>query len=357
MDLMILNPNLDVVSILDSYESLIWTDRYHECGDFEIYTPVTAKILSEIKKDCYLQISESEHTMIVDGLLIESDTENGNHVTFTGKSLEFILDRRIIWGLKTLTGNLQNAIKTLLNECIISPSDSRRKISNFLFEASTDPAITKLTIDAQYTGANLYEVIVQICKEHNIGFKVILNDKKQFVFKLYAGADRSYDNAAYNPYVVFSPNFGNINSSNYIESKSALRNVALIGGEGEGPDRRYATLGSESGLNRRELFVDARDISSDIGDGVVLTDVEYAAQLNQRGREKLDENMDVTCFEGEAEVTGTFKYGEDFFIGDIVQIEDEYGHAEQSQILEVVISESTAGKLVYPTFRMTSDMQ
>lgn len=350
MELTVLNTSLDAVSIVDVYESFIWTDRYYEYGDFELFTSMTDTILKYIRQDYYVQNRDSEHVMIIEKLRIASDAENGNHITVTGRSLESILDRRIVWGQKTISGNLQNGIRTLLNENVISPSDSNRRISNFIFEASTDPAITSLKIDAQYTGDNLYDVINKICSERSIGFKVTLNDSKQFVFKLYAGADRSYDQEV-NPYVIFSPKFENIINSNYVESKSALKTVTLIGGEGEGAARRYTTVGGGSGLNRRELFTDARDISSDVGNGVVLTNAEYIAQLQQRGREKLAENTDVTSFEGQVETTVMFRYGEDFFNGDVVQIANEYGHETKARIVEIVMSEDEEGSSIYPTFK------
>jgi hypothetical protein len=350
MNLTILNTNLDAVAIVDTYESFIWTDRYCESGDFELYSAMREDILAYIKKDYYLQNGDSEHIMVIENLLISSDTENGNHIKVTGRSLESILDRRIVWGQKTISGNLQAGIETLLNECIVYPSDNNRKIGNFIFETSIDPAITGLTIDAQYTGDNLYDVIRKICEERGIGFKVTLDDYKQFVFKLYAGTDRSYDQASV-PYVIFSPNFENIINSNYIESKHSLKNITLVGGEGEGAARKYTTVGNGSGLNRRELFTDARDISSDIGDGVILTDDEYTAQLQQRGREKLAENTDIISFEGQVETTIMFKYGEDFFNGDVVQISNEYGHETKARILEIVMSENEEGISMYPTFK------
>lgn len=350
MDVTVLNTNLDAISIVDVYESFIWTDRYYEYGDFELFTSMTDTILSYIRQDYYLQSRESEHVMIIEKIRINSDSENGNHITVTGRSLESILDRRIVWGQKTITGNLQNGIRTLLNENVISPADNKRRISNFIFEASTDPAITSLKIDAQYTGNNLYDVINKICSERSIGFKVTLNNNKQFVFKLYAGADRSYDQSV-NPYVIFSPKFENIINSNYVESKSALKTVTLVGGEGEGSARKYTTVGGGSGLNRRELFTDARDISSDVGDGVVLSDAAYTAQLQQRGKEKLAENTDVTSFEGQVETTVMFRYGEDFFNGDVVQIANEYGHETKARIVEIVMSEDEDGNSVYPTFK------
>ena len=105
MELTLLNTSLDAIAILDDYESVIWTDRYWECGDFEIYTPVTTDILSVLKQDYYLRHRESEHVMIIEKLLIKTDVETGNHITVTGRSLESILMRRIVWKQRTISGN------------------------------------------------------------------------------------------------------------------------------------------------------------------------------------------------------------------------------------------------------------
>lgn len=354
MDLVILNTDLEAVSIIDTYKSFIWTDRYQSYGDFELYTPFDVKLLDSIKTDYYIKGWHSEHVMIVEDLTIKTDAEEGAFLTVKGRSLESILDRRIIWGQITISGNLQAVIKSLLEDCIINPSESARKIDNFIFEESTDPLVTDIEIETQYTGDNLYDIVKTICEELDLGFKITLNENNQFVFKLYAGVDRSYDQIEV-PYVIFSPNFENLINSNFIESKSYLKNVTLIGGEGEGSARRYAAIGEDvSGLNRRELFTDARDISSDVGDGVTLTEEEYIAQLEQRGIEKLAENSEFTSFEGQIDNTTMFKYGEDFFNGDIIQLENEYGHQCKARIFEIVMSEDESGSSVYPTFKSLS---
>lgn len=352
MELLVLNTDLESIAVIDTYESLIWTDRYDAYGDFEIYFAMDTNLLSCLKEDYYLWLKDSEHCMIIEDIKIDADTEDGDHLIVTGRSLESILERRIIWGQQVYEGNLQDKIKAMLNDCIISPSIAERKIDNFIFVASTDPKITELTVDHQYTGDGLYEVIKELCTENHIGFKVVLTEENKFAFSLYAGVDRSYDQTD-NPYVVFSPNFENIINSNYYSSKADFKNVTLVAGEGEGASRRTATVGSASGLNRRELFTDARDISSDTEEKT-LTDDEYTAQLTTRGLTKLAEHPITTAFEGEVEATRLFKYGEDFFIGDIVQITDGYGHEGAVYISELVISNSEEGLSIYPTFKTIS---
>lgn len=354
MNLIILDTDFNAVAILDVYESFIWTDRFFECGDFELYTLVTDELLENLQIDYYIVNNESEHAMIIEDIEISADAEDGNHLTVTGRSLESILDRRIIWGLKTLSGKLQTAIKTLITEAIISPSNSDRQISNFTFETTDDETITALTVDCQFTGDNLYDAIVSLCQSNGIGFKVILNDDNEFVFKLYSGSDRSYEQTD-NPYVVFSSNYENINNSNYLESKSSYKNVALIGGEGEGTERVYASTGSATGMDRREMFTDARDVSSEDEDGNTLSDSEYEALLVERGTEDLAENTEVSSFEGSADTTLMYTLNEDYYIGDIVQIMDDYGHEDRVRVVEIVISESEEGYTVYPTFVSVSE--
>lgn len=349
MNIMVLDTNFKPVTILDSFESIVWADRYRSYGDFELYTSANSDILSQIKKNYYITNGNSEHAMIVEQLLITSDVEEGDKIAITGRSLESILDRRIVWGLKTLKGNLQDEIKTLLDECIINPSDSSRKIDNFIFEYSEDPAITNLTIDAQYTGDNVYDVVVDICEERDIGFKITLNQNDQFVFKMYVGIDRSY-NQTENSYVVFGNEFENLINSSYLTNNQKLKNVTLIGGEGEGDERKYTSLGNAVGLERRELFTDARDISSNI-DGVELSIEEYNALLQQRGSEKLSKASDEVAFEGEVETGIMFAYGVDYFIGDTVTVKNEYGIESSPQIIEIIESLDESGYSLVPTFR------
>lgn len=348
MEAWILDENFKNVMYIDVFESFIWTERYSECGEFELYTLITPFLLNNIRQGYYVSLNDSEYVMIVECIEITTDLDEGDHLKITGRSLESILDRRIIWTQTVINGNLQNGIKKLLNENAISPSIAGRAIPGLIFADSTDPAITGLTLRAQYTGNNLYDTIKAICLENNLGFKITLNANNQFVFELYAGTDRSYDQNV-NPYVIFSPEFDNLLGSNYIESKKTLKNVNLIAGEDQGDARRTTVIGTATGLARRELYTDARDIQSEV-DGTVIPDAEYIAQLQQRGLEKLTEHRETREFEGEADTTRMFIYGDDYLKGDVVEIVNEYGMEAKVRVMEVVRSQDVNGYTIYPGF-------
>lgn len=352
MELLIMDENFAGVSTLDIFESLIWTDRYYACGDFEIYMPCSENMLSILKQDMYLYLRESEHIMIIEDIQIDTDVEDGAHLTVTGRSLESILDRRVIWNLTTLSGGLQAGIKQLLNENAISPSDPARAIPNLVFEDSTDIKITNLSLNAQYYGENLYDVICEVCESNEIGFKITLNDSNQMVFSLYAGTDRSYEQTE-NPYVIFSPGFDNLLNSNYISSKKTLKTVTMITGEGEGSDKKKAVAecsnGAGSGLNRREMHTDASGISQTDGENTI-SDEAYTALLQRQGIDELAQNTRTESFEGEVSSGRTYTYGTDYFMGDIVQNVNEFNIEATSRVTEYIMSQDESGIERYPTF-------
>lgn len=374
MEALILDKDWEPVALLDVFKSFIWTDRYLGYGDFEIVVPADAPIRDYIRQDYYIWCREhSDRLMIIETIETKVDIEDGNFLTITGRSLESILERRIIWGYRQCFGNMQMSIRNLLNQNAISPSDSARKIPNLEIKMSDDTNITKIEIDTQYFGENLYESIYSLCEEKKVGFRILPNFKtKKMIFELYFGVDRSYEQTD-RPYVAFSPAFDNFLSSNYIESKTALKNAVLVGGNGEGLSRKTVEVTGEhygTGLDRREMFTDANGVSSDVDttdieQNETLTPDEKAQlisarkaaaeqamldEMKQIGKEALADTSITQSFEGEVEARIQFIYGKDFTIGDLVQVQSEYGQGGKARVAEIIFSSDENGDSMIPTF-------
>ena len=356
MELAVLDSNFDIVGFLDNFESLIWTDRYSKCGDFEIYTGAGGDILSLAKKDYYLWNKNSDRLMIIEKQEIDTDYESGNKIKITGRSLESILDRRIVWGQKDVTGSLQDKLKEILTENIISPSIASRKISNFIFEASTDTKITSLTIDKQYKGDNLYTLVQGLCEDNNLGFKITLNSSHQFVFKLYFGVDHSYKQTAL-PYIVFSPSYDNLSGSNYIDSNEKYKNVNLVeqeytpktdGSTTSNSINEQVVIGTSEGLSRREMYTSG-NAQQTLDDKTELTEAQFISKMKDQGNTEINKVSTTTTFEGDIVNEGQYVYGKDFQIGDIVEIRNEYNVEGRVRITEVVRADKESGTSIVPT--------
>lgn len=355
MEAFILDSSFNTLGLIDVFESFIWTDRYLGYGDFEIYMSIASGIDEYIQQGNYVYINSSEHLMFIEELAIDTDPEKGAFLKVTGRSVEAYLERRIIWGRKTISGNLQDSIRMLLEENIISPENTHRKIPNIEFQASVDPFVTELSIDFQLDGDNLYDVIIALCSVYNLGFKLVPVGSGLFIFELYKGVDRSYNQSA-NNYVVFSPKFENLLTTNYYETKKALVNSALVVGEGEGEARIMVDAFSDeeeaSGLDRREILIKSSSRSK-LDDGTILGPEVYKKILVEDGIAELAEYVEVISFEGEIEAKIQFLYGVDFFVGDIVQLINEYGMEATVRVSELILAHDPEGESYIPTFIST----
>ena len=338
--------------ILDSYLSSIWTVRYDQYGDFEICAPYSKDIFDEIKLDDYIMRPDSDRMMVVEDIQIDTDAEGGNRIIFSGRSIESILDRRVLFDQTIVDGNTQDGIASLLNANAISPSDANRKLP-IIFRKSEDAVITSLETAYQFAGETLYEAIKALCVEGSIGFRLLPDlNAKNFIFELYNGVDRSYHQTD-RPYVMFSPDFDNIVTSSYVSSKKEYKNVADAAGGGEGSERTVISVDSgtteATGIARRETYVDAGSVSSTTESGT-MDQTEYLDQLASRGSEELEKAKSTTYFEGEVDTSRQFVYGVDFEIGDIVQLQNEYGIEGCARITELVLSDDQNGPTAVPTF-------
>lgn len=352
-DILVLSDTFELVGIIDKYISFIWTDRFAEAGDFEIYLDPTEENVRLTKEGSYIRIKQSNKMMIIERSGINHDLEEGDKMVISGRSLESILDRRIIWGLKEISGNIQNGIKTLITEAIISPSIAARKIDNFVFNDSSDSAITSLSFEqtVQYYGQSLYDVITGICDENHIGYKIIPDENNNFVFSLYKGDDHTGTQTNLDK-VVFSDSFDNIITFDYAKNIAEYKNVVLVTGEGAGTNKRQVIVGTESGLNRREMYEDAGSKVTKTVGGSSLSNTNYDKRLLEHGKDTLNKNKAKEECEVEIDPETGYEINVDYFIGDKISVEYKYGISEVAKITEIIYCHDEEGYKVYPTLKI-----
>lgn len=340
MELQVYDQNFTQIGLIDEYTSLIWTKRYLECGDFEVDLPIESgqKIPEYIEYDNYVSLKEDPedgYYMIIDTIETTID-ENDNFVLkVSGKSLQTILSRRIVWDETTYENRKTSYIvEDLLNKSIIKPSLALRKIDNFIFEppSSTDDFSN---VDVEYKGDDILTAVQNLADKDDYGISV-LYDGKSFVCKLYKGIDRTYNQNERN-IVLFSSDMGNLLSSDYLVSTVDYKNVVLVIGQ----DTAKYILGDVSGLDRREYRHNASGTSSK---SLLKLDA-YSALKEHRIKELMDGEI----------VSEEYEYGVDYFIGDIVQIRNDFEIERMARITEMIFSQDNSGINIYPTVEIINE--
>ena len=335
---------------IDYATSIIWIQRYQDVGEFELYVRATAELIDLFKNEIFLIRSDSTYGMYVETVKLTTSVEDGDYLTVTGRSAELMTLWRVIQ-LKSYTSASITA-EYIIRECLTTALIQSGPIftsDNFIPFLSLETAHGWTDyVQRQFTGKRLYDIIQDLCITFGYGFRFVWNGAG-FEVQLYKGTDRSYGQSE-NSYVIFSPAFDNLTSTEYIKDSSDYYNTAIIAGQGEGRERFTAYVFTDNNIEfkRRTLWIDARN-SSKNQDGGELTDNQYRKQLQEQGRAAISEHKKSESFIGEVFTQGSFQYGVDYFLGDKVAVENEYGITGNATVTEITEVEDESGYRLVPT--------
>lgn len=351
MELWIYSDAFALLGVVDQASSIIWANRYRQCGDFEIYVAATDKMRELLffdmtRADRFVVRRDDDMAGIIEKAEIVIDEERGDYLRVTGRCLRSIYARRIVWSQTVLTGTVENGLRQLVTDALISDIDAGRKYAPLRLAA---PHGYSGSMEKQLTGAVLLDALEEICAAHNYGMKITMDTREgTMTADFYRGTDRTAGQSE-NPRVIFSEQYGNLLGTNHTRDVTGYKTVALVAGEGEGTARRRSLvyrLPKDTGLRRREMYVDARDISSNDGE---IEQSEYAKLLIERGLANLTEAAAVESMTGSI-MPRQYVYGRDYFLGDMVTVIDKYGSMADTQVLEIIESWDESGYIATPTF-------
>ena len=346
----------ELIGIVDNAKSIIWHDVYYSVGDFEVYAPCTPENVSVLVVGNYVTRHDSKNVGIIEKISVTYNAQDGRMLVASGRFAKSLLDRRLIFKLSgysveatILRGNVEDAARSLVFAHTINCTfDSSRNMSEITLGESA--GTTKRIVDnhgyasrKQVTYKELLAYTDSLLEEYGLGAYCKLDSNLKLAYTVFEGKDRSVDNTASNQPVIFSQDFDNLLSSEYAYNETAYKNVALVGGEGEGTKRFCSLVKDDSitGSARRETWVDSSSITKTYKDDRdtehTFTDAEYDEQLKTAGMQALAMLSIVETFDGTIDITnGSFKYGEDFSLGDVVTVQDvEIGLYINPRILEI----------------------
>lgn len=426
MELYILSPRYDeegalvaydTVGMIDEAESVLWQKKYNDAGQCEIYVPCSAEMFALLSRGNYVFRYDDDMFFKIETPEITTDVENGDYIISTANDIaKVILSGRIVRWNVVYSGTVLGFLEKLVNENVISPSQSQRRISNFSLYEMTAEERAEFTERIEVTAFtnDLYELIKTTCKTFGYGFRVSYNiETQKLVFRVFKGKNKASESGS--EYIEFSPTFANILTSHYKEDESNYKNVAYVSYKAEDEtvhllsvyDGQSDGLPEPQGETRKEVHVDATGTSRDItveelelmfgtvtkdtetvteegkqkyysvysangeavatswqdvptGDEeteekITVTDYTYLILIRNAGVNALEQHRRTQEFTGEVDTTDTYEYKQDYDIGDIVKVKNEYGISVEARISEIMESEDNEdGRTVEPVFEYLS---
>lgn len=355
MELYIFNKDLELKGILEIYNSLRWVRRFHRAGEFELHCNLDSKAIELLKIGNLIYKKDDTELGYIDSIWFNNESGHET-IKVQGMFITKYLERKINWITVMFKGTYENLMRKLVDDNAISTVNPNRKIHNLVlgdFKNYTDE------VEYQNSYGNILEELEKLSSTSNIGYKIDFDyESNKLIFNTYKGIDRSFNQKTIAP-CIFSRDFENILTQTYFESLNNFKNCCLIAGEGEGLNRKCTSIENGCGLDRYEVFVDARDISSKKkiinSEGeeleIEMSSSEYENLLIQRGKEKLAEHKELSTFNSKINMKGNNIYKKDYDIGDTVTVIDNKWNIQvNTQITEIEEVYETGFLQVNPTF-------
>jgi len=356
LDINVYDKSFFLVGVIDTAKSVIWTERFYSCGDFEIYAKATTELFNICKDGYYVRradegytYEEEAMTCMIDTILIKTDVENGNYMTVSGKEIKNIVSYRVVRGNFGISGTIYSVIQAFANVSVYPERSDDRDFWPYylLWDYEHDgPDIASTTLDYNISlekPGSVLEKIHAIGLTYGYRFYLRLNEELKIVVQARRGKDRSRSQSTL-PIVEFSRENDSLISSDYksysgnyinsVYSYTMTPELEIIGiwvyREDESP---------KTGFYRRESIVEIQDPGPDTRQEALKT-----AGLDQMSERVMEKSFDVEIN------TNGYTYKKDYFLGDIVTVKNEYGISANPRILEVIISEDDTGYYVLPKF-------
>lgn len=337
--------NFKSAGILDVFESLTVNWRYYTYSQFslKILLEDVQKIIfnnsEEIqrRKDILFSLFISDNILNINDVYfyidrVVCDDSTKGEVVISGKSLRAKSLKRIVYRIYHQTKKPEQIIYDHLNNEVVNPSQASRKIQ---YLSITSPGtLSTSTVDYQNSYGVVCDEVDALCSTYDIGIRETATNLQNPHNKLEIVKGKDLSDV-----VEFNVDFDNLLSESYESSNFDEATMAWVFGEGDGSARLNVKLNDNlAGLEREEIYVDARDIQKQTQDGsgkdITLTDSQYKATLTSRGIEKLAEQEGVLTLNGDIDLeSDLFVYGKDYELGDRVRFTSKLFNLTKTSVL------------------------
>lgn len=351
--------------LIEGWESLIWTERYRENGDFQLVTKDIFGTISVLPTDSYVAIQGSNEVMKVEDHLVERNEDGVDTLTVTGRTIEAttLENRSTMWknfpvlppAAWAATFTTAQHIMGLLYQAYYGYDgfgDPNDTIPGFERANSVTGPLTSMTYIPVDQRRDIYGAVKDLLEIDNLGIRnwrtPSWSPGNRLVTDVYRGTDRSIDQSAVSK-VILSVDNGSLSSSKVLRTVKNLKTVAYVECPSHAPgsifqvNSPYIPGSPGSGLSRKVLTVNVTETEGWPEPGTA----DVTSYILGKGLDALAQNQRFLYVEGEA--TGAVRVGTHYYLGDIVSLYTPH-FTGKARVTEYVRTHDEQGDRGYPTF-------
>ena len=378
--------------VVENITSIIWTERYQDFGEFELKTSDVERIRLLLPEYSFITLQDSRELMLVETHSIKPDSNDVLELTIKGRSLTSLLERRLTIGPKDGKELGLPKLYTDRDAALLYLWDATQNNSSYdvaqsgvfyskypnlvpgsyVTDSTTkDPGTPK----SQWVKLGTsWEQIKRFLELGDYGIRMIRSGSKvpsymvstttaddaykgnisrtymetfvQSQWNLYHGVDRSITQSTY-PVIAFNIGAEQLTDPEYLFSIKDYRTSAMMVQESQ-PNQLDAyrwtdhPSRSASGWQRSYVLYQIEGLPSE-----PENDGPYDI-IHRMAFKEIEKYPKIRLFDGDVSPLADYKYNRDYFLGDYVTIEADYGITHRAQISEYVRTQDANGEKGYP---------
>ena len=316
---------------------------YFDVGECELFCGALSANIANLLKGNYLKIPNKPYIWVITSLNY-TYKDGVPMIDAKGKDAKWLLNKRVIREPIELPNKVALAVEQLVYNNLGAGAAPVRQIAGFNVYTS---GITTTLNDTQGARANLMEFVNNLLKTYNLG-SIVLYENESLTYKVIQGQDISAS-------VRFSQSLDNLIESNYLTDDSDIGTNALVFSTVNDVDYWQVYDEGKTGVDRSEILINS-NISTEYtpagaSDPVKLdltnpTDLAlYKSWLQQEGRTGLYNFVEKNEVSSTLDlVNSSYKFEDDYFIGDIVGVIDEYFNINAAaRIIKLTFKQDSGG--------------
>jgi hypothetical protein len=375
------------------YDSLIWTEKFFEPSEFELVTHAVKHMRDSLPLWTLVAVHQSDEVMMVEEHIIDTDEQGLETLTIRGRSLTSYLKHRVVGpkrqkkyemaasytpqeaGMVVLYNSFVNDqafdltigaaatyknIKDVIPNCDITDScgaDTDTSAPRWIEPGVVEDVVANWFTERPH-GIRIIRPPRSSCNVVTVEqsgdvYSLPASDFANLSIDVYEGTDRSHTQDVVTP-VILDVNDRDLILPNYLfsirnfksASHIAMNDKALEAYNQQEFEGDECTCSERTGLERRVRFHDAGDPE----DGSIAA--EFEADTIKTAEETLRENLRLSLVDGEVSEQADQKFGESYFLGDIVSLRGKYGVITKARVSEYIRTEddsNVGGDEGYPT--------
>lgn len=377
------------------YDSLIWNEKFADHSEFELKTRAVSYTLEKLPLESVVTLVQSKELMVVEKHEIRPDSKGFQTLTVKGISLTSYIRHRVIGqkrgekfksfrhsNLASICRLLENAFKngTTYDLTTQTPTANKRNPLDQIPDLVVTDSTGQLEDQVQgplyqrwFAAGSVETPIMELLPEGPFGpyglrmvrppghQAWVINVSStgaftrpfetyipQAAMDVYKGTDRSRNQSDVPP-VIFDTEIDDLILPGYDLSVVDYKTEAQIGLNSGmiSAFNRQARPGDvaqdqKSGIHRRVTYIDG-------GDPEAGFDAQEWEEFNVNAAQDILSTMvRRTAVEGEVSPYSKIRFGQQYFLGDLVSVRGQYGAIAEARVTEYIRVEDEQGEKGYP---------